>query len=98
MNRQMPKREGASPNAVAHVKRIKHKLRLPALEPIRVSWLAVHHFDEISGGSHGPALKTFHPSSGAKLWLDEQTRSQIDVFRNGKRETYTKALLRLAAA
>jgi hypothetical protein len=96
-NRQRPRKSPPSPKAVAHIAQHKHLLQLPALAPIWVSWRATVRFDEISGGRHPDDHKTPHPSGGVNLWLDEQTRSQIDIFRNGKRETYSEALLRLAA-
>jgi hypothetical protein len=94
-NRQRPRKRPPSTEAVAHVSRYKRLLQLPALEPIRVSRRATVYFDEISGGQHPSEHKTFH-RSGVDLWLDERTRSQIDMFRHGKRETYSEALLRLA--
>jgi hypothetical protein len=93
-NRQRPRKRGASPEARAHVARHKRRLHLPALEPIRVSMRAADRFDEISGGWEH---KMPHPRRrGLNLWLDELTRGQLDIFRNGKGETYSEALLRLA--
>jgi hypothetical protein len=93
MNRQRPRKCGATPKAVAHIKKNQRLLRLPVLEAIRVTWIAAVTFDALSGGSE--ALKTVHPSGGAKLWLDEDALCLIDMFRNGRGETFSDTVFRL---
>ena len=81
------------PQALARVRRDKHKWRLPALTCIYVSEAAMIEARRVLDLHEAPRRN--RPKRGCYVWVDESTLKNLETIRQGS-GGYSKPLLRLA--